>query len=97
MRKISKRKKKIFGKVREREREERSVVAWGGEVRVNSSEAFRGISRRPFERTAGTWNRVHESSIQKNEIFPVIPKRATAATFSRTRNYVKQYERRGKR
>jgi len=36
------------------------------------------------------------SSIQKNEIFPAIPKRAMVATFSRTRNYVKQYERRRK-
>jgi len=44
---------------------------------------------------AGTWNRV-QSSIQKNEIFPAIPKRAMVATFSRTRNYVKQYERRRK-
>lgn len=32
-----------------------------------------------------------QSSIQKNEISPAIPKR-TAPTFSRARNYVKQYE-----
>lgn len=85
---------------RERERREKKKEAGYLARRRSASKLGRETFPPAFRAALTSFERqargIAQSSIQKNEIFAAIPKR-TAPTFSRARNYVKQYVREKKK